>query len=544
MKGPARVSHQSASQDRESARPQPVVSPKREATGEKRGPVVLVVLDGFGSGDGGPGDATALAHAPFFAKARRTYPHAQLETSGEAVGLPPGQMGNSEVGHMTMGSGRIIEQDLMRITHALERGELERNAAIRAALEKVRVGSGRLHIMGLVSDGGVHSHLTHIAALIDHAGVHGIAPVLHAFFDGRDTPPRSGLGYLRKLLPHVERADGRVATVSGRYYAMDRDRRWERTALAYAALIEGKGIEAPDAETAVQQSYARNESDEFIRPTLIAGGAPIADGDVVIFANFRADRARQLTNALTRVAPQKLGAEIAARPPLRLADFVCFTEYDADFGLPTVFPPYFPEKILGEIIAERGLQQLRVAETEKYAHVTFFFNGGREEPFPGEDRILVPSPRDVPTYDLKPEMSAHEVSERLIEKLDEENYAFVLVNFANPDMVGHTGVLTAAVKAVETIDECLARVSAAVLARGGYLLITADHGNCEQMLDAAGEPHTAHTTNPVPIYWITHAGGGVRLRDGGLSDIAPTVLELLRLPVPDVMTGKSLLVGE
>jgi 2,3-bisphosphoglycerate-independent phosphoglycerate mutase len=504
-------------------------------------PVLLVVLDGFGIGDGSEGDATARAHAPFLARAKRLYPTAQLETSGEAVGLPPGQMGNSEVGHMTMGAGRVIDQDITRISKAVASGALETNPAVQAALAAAKQPGARLHLMGLVSDGGVHSHVSHLQALLALCGRHGVAPLVHAFLDGRDTPPRSAQGYLRALLPGLAAVQGKIATVIGRYYAMDRDNRWERVAKAYDAIVAGQGREARDALDAVEAAYKRGETDEFVSPTVVAGGASLRDGDAVIFFNFRADRARELTNALTLAAPRRIPASFVRSKPVRVSRFVCFTEYDAEFGLPVAFRDEMPRRILGELVAEAGLSQLRIAETEKYAHVTFFFNCGLETPFPGEDRVLIPSPRDVPTYDHKPEMSAVEVTEELVRRLKEREYAFVLVNYANPDMVGHTGVLPAAVKAVETIDACLDRVTQTVLALGGSALITADHGNCEQMIDrATGEPHTAHTTNPVPLYWVTAEALGRRLRNGTLADLAPTVLELLRLSKPAEMTGRSL----
>jgi 2,3-bisphosphoglycerate-independent phosphoglycerate mutase len=503
---------------------------------------LLVVLDGFGIGDGSQGDATARAHAPFLARAKRLYPSAQLETSGEAVGLPPGQMGNSEVGHMTMGAGRVVDQDITRISKAIAAGDLESNPAVQAALAAAKQPGARLHLMGLVSDGGVHSHVSHLEALLALCGRRGVAPLVHAFLDGRDTPPRSALGYLRALLPPLAAVQGAIATVTGRYYAMDRDNRWERIAQAYDAIVAGRGRQAHDAPDAVEAAYKRGETDEFVAPTVVAGGAPLRDGDAVIFFNFRADRARELTNAITLAAPRRIPPGFVRSTPVRVSSFVCFTEYDAAFGLPVAFHDEMPRRILGELVAEAGLSQLRIAETEKYAHVTFFFNCGLETPFPGEDRVLIPSPRDVPTYDHKPEMSAVEVTEELVRRLKEREYAFVLVNYANPDMVGHTGVLPAAIKAVETIDACLDRVTQTVLALGGSALITADHGNCEQMIDpATGEPHTAHTTNPVPLYWVSAKPLGRRLRNGTLADLAPTVLALLGLPKPAEMTGRSLI---
>ena len=509
----------------------------------RSGPVMLVVLDGFGLGDRGPGDATALAHAPFFAGADQQFPHARLETSGPAVGLPPGQMGNSEVGHMTMGAGRIMDQDMTRISKAFSEQGAEHVPAIRDALGEAKRGKGRLHLLGLVSDGGVHSSLDHLVALIEACGREGVRPVLHAFLDGRDTAPRSALGFLQQLASPLAEAGGHVATVTGRYFAMDRDNRWDRVGRAVRAIVDRDGQKAASAEEAVQAAYARDEGDEFVQPTVVDGGDALEDGDVAILFNFRADRAREITNALTSAAPGKFAGQLELARPVRPARFVCLTEYDADFDLPVAFPPSTPRRILGEILAEAGLPQLRMAETEKYAHVTFFFNSGREQPFDGEDRVLVPSPRDIDTYDHRPEMSAPALTRAILEKLDDRDYAFVLVNFANPDMVGHTGVIPAAVKAVETIDQCLALVTKKLLERGGQALITADHGNCEQMIDPeSGGPHTAHTTNPVPIWWITRDPHGARLRDGGLADLAPTVLELLGLPVPREMSGKSLIV--
>jgi 2,3-bisphosphoglycerate-independent phosphoglycerate mutase len=506
---------------------------------------MLVVLDGFGLGDGGPGDATARAHAPWFERARRSYPTARLETSGEAVGLPPGQMGNSEVGHMTMGAGRIMYQDMTRISKVFAEGGPESVPAIREALDVAAGGKRRLHLYGLVSDGGVHSHQDHLIALFAACARRGVRPVLHAFLDGRDTPPRSAPTFLEQVLPPLAAAHGCVATVIGRYWAMDRDDRWDRVGRAYRAMVCREGIAAPDALSAVRAAHARDEGDEFVQPSVIEGGPAIEDGDVVLCFNFRADRAREITNALCGAAPEKFAGRLERPVVVRLARCVCLTEYDASFGLPIAFPSTMPRNILGEILAAARVPQLRMAETEKYAHVTFFFNNGREEPFEGEDRMLVPSPRDVATYDHKPEMSAEPLTSALLAKLDERDYGFILVNFANPDMVGHTGVLPAAVKAVETIDRCLERVTEKVLALGGQVLITADHGNCETMIDPeTGGPHTAHTTNPVPIFWVTRDAGTRRLRDGGLADLAPTVLELMGFPVPREMSGKSLIVSK
>jgi len=504
---------------------------------------MLIVLDGFGLGDRGPGDATARAHTSFFARADRLYPHARLETSGGAVGLPPGQMGNSEVGHMTMGAGRIVDMDMTRISRAFANGGAARVPAIRDALDAAARGPGRLHLLGLVSDGGVHSHDEHLVALIGACASRGVRPVLHAFLDGRDTPPRSALEHLGRVLPALRAAGGQVATVIGRYWAMDRDNRWERIARAYHAMVCREGIAAPDALAAVRAAYARDEGDEFVQPSVIDGGAALGDGEVALCFNFRADRAREITNALTSALPERFAGKLERKRVVRLERFVCLAEYDAEFGLPVAFATSMPKHILGELLAEARLPQLRMAETEKYAHVTFFFNSGREAPFPGEERVLIPSPRDVATYDHKPEMSAEPLTDELLARLEERDYAFVLVNFANPDMVGHTGVLEAAVKAVETVDHCLERIAERVLALDGSALVTADHGNCECMIDpATGGPHTAHTTNPVPIWWVTGDARGRRLRDGGLADLAPTVLELLGLPAPPEMTGRSLIV--
>jgi 2,3-bisphosphoglycerate-independent phosphoglycerate mutase len=507
------------------------------------GPVMLVILDGFGLGEGGPSDATALAHAPFFERLRRECPMARIETSGEAVGLPPGQMGNSEVGHMTLGAGRVIDMDMTRISKAFATSGVGGNPELEHAISLAARGGRPLHLLGLVSDGGVHSHLDHIVAIVRECARRGVRPAVHAFLDGRDTPPSSARLYLGQLAPEVAAARGWIATVCGRYWAMDRDNRWERVGRAYHALVLGEGAPARDALAAVEDAYAAGETDEFVKPRVIEGAPRLADGDPVVFANFRADRAREITNAITGSRPELFAGKLERRKLVQPGVFVCMTEYDAEFGLPIAFRSEMPAGILAEVVAGQGLAQLRIAETEKYAHVTFFFNCGLEEPFPGEDRLLIPSPRDVATYDHKPEMSAYEVTERVVQQIRAGDYAFILLNYANPDMVGHTGVLPAAVKAVETIGACLERVADAVLATGGELLITADHGNCELMVDPrTGEPHTAHTTNPVPIWWVTRDARGRRLRDGGLADVAPTLLELMALPVPPEMTGRSLLV--
>ena len=502
-------------------------------------PVVLAVLDGFGIGPGE--DPTAGVDTPFFDRARRLYPHASLEASGTAVGIPDGLMGNSEVGHMTLGAGRIIDQDIVRIQKALDEGELERNEVFTRLLRIAADGPGRLHLLGLVSDGRVHSSFEHLEAILEVVDRRGLAPILHAFTDGRDTPPRSALQWLVPLEKRLAAMGGGIATVSGRYYAMDRDQRWDRIDRAYRAVAERDGIEVATALEAVEKGYGRDEGDEFIQPSVVGTTPGLSDGEVALFFNFRADRARELTNMITRERPELLGPEGEALPRIRLAALATWTAYDARFHLPTVFPPIEVSACLGEVLSRRGLKQLRIAETEKYAHVTYFFSGGREKPFSGEDRILVPSARDVATYDLKPEMSAVEVTDRLIEALEHEDYAFVLVNYANPDMVGHTGIRAAAVRAIEVVDACLDRVCQAVLARGGTLLITSDHGNVERMIDPeTGSPHTAHTTNRVPILWVVDPPTGT-VQDGGLADVAPSLCLLLNLEVPVEMTGRCLI---
>jgi len=504
------------------------------------GPVVLVVLDGLGIGAGGDGDATALAEAPFFERLDRVYAHARLDTSGPAVGLPEGQMGNSEVGHMTLGAGRIIEHDLVRIQRAAERGEFASNPVLCASLEAARA-RGALHLMGLVSDGGVHSSLGHLDGLIDLAVAQGIRPVLHAFTDGRDTAPRSAKRWIEPLEARLRAAGGCIATVCGRYWAMDRDARWDRVARAYRALVDRDGEEASSAVEAVEKAYGRDEGDEFIAPTTISGAPGLARGDSALFFNFRADRARELSNALTRVRPEALEGEIATLPELGLGHFATLTVYDESFDLPAAFGPIDVRRGIGELVSQAGYAQLRIAETEKYAHVTYFFNGGVEAPFEREARVLIPSPRDVPTYDKKPEMSAIQVTDALLDALAREDYRFVVVNYANPDMVGHTGVIPAGVRAIEVIDACLDRLCQDVLARGGSLVITADHGNIEELTDTqSGQPHTAHTTNPVPVWWVRGDPEGCAIESGGLADVAPTLCELLELEPPPEMTGRSL----
>jgi 2,3-bisphosphoglycerate-independent phosphoglycerate mutase len=481
--------------------------------------VALVILDGWGCAPPGPGNAVELADTPVFDELWRRFPHTTLDASGESVGLPPGQMGNSEVGHLTIGAGRVVHQDLVRINTAIEDGSLYSNAALRAAFNRAKERGSNVHLLGLTSYGGVHSHIDHLRALLELGGRLGMAErtVVHAFTDGRDVPPTSAVDDLAELV-----AEGaRIATVAGRYYAMDRDGRWDRTDRALAAIVDGTGTQATDPVAAVRASYDAGVTDEFIEPVVLPSPRLTSD-DAAIFFNFRPDRARQLSQRL-----------LEGR-----FDVTTMTRYRDDFDCPVAFEEQDVSETMAEVLAEHGVRQLHVAETEKYAHVTYFFNGGREEEWTGETRILVPSPRDVPTYDKKPEMSAEEVAERFDEEIG-AGYGFGIVNFANPDMVGHTGVIPAVIKAVETVDSCLGRVLATVERLGGVCLVTADHGNAEQMLEADGtSPHTAHTTNPVPLV-VTIPGAA--LRDGGtLSDLVPTCLHLLGItPVPE-MTGREL----
>jgi 2,3-bisphosphoglycerate-independent phosphoglycerate mutase len=472
--------------------------------------VVLVILDGWGCAPAGPGNAVELADTPVFDRLWAEYPHTTLKASGEAVGLPAGQMGNSEVGHLTIGSGRVLDQDLQRINRAVADGSILENPALKAAFAK----GGDVHLLGLVSHGGVHSHIDHLKALLRFAPER---TWIHAFTDGRDVSPHAAEHDLAEL------PLDRIATVAGRYYAMDRDQRWERTERALDAIVEGKGEHADDPVAAVRASYERGVTDEFIEPVVIGGRPRLTKDDAAIFFNFRPDRARQLTQKLLEGG----------------FDLTTMTHYRDDFDCPVAFAEQDVKETLAEALAEQGLRQLHAAETEKYAHVTYFFNGGEEQEFGGETRILVPSPRDVGTYDQKPEMSADEVADRLCRALEDDGYSFAVVNFANPDMVGHTGVIPAVVKAVQTADSCLGRVVETVQKLGGVLLITADHGNAEEMLEADGtSPHTAHTTNPVPLI-VTDPEA--RLREGGeLSDLAPTVLDYLGLTKNLQMSGQNL----
>lgn len=503
------------------------------------GPVALIILDGWGISESCEQNAACLAKTPVMDRLRSEWPTGRLGASGRDVGLPDGQMGNSEVGHLNIGAGRIVYQDLTRISLAIEDGSLYQNTALRVLCSKLVDCDGKLHLLGLLSDGGVHSHNTHLYALVRMAKQLGVRDVcIHAFLDGRDTPPSSGAGYLEQLEAELaEIGLGRVATVTGRYWAMDRDNRWERVEKAYRAMTEGIGQQAATSAEAIQAAYAAGQTDEFVEPWVIGSGGCIDDGDGVLFFNFRADRARELTRALT--STDFFGFSRSKTP--QLADYVCLTEYDENFGLPVAFPPETYPDILAEVISKAGLKQLRIAETEKYAHVTFFFNGGVEHAWDGEERVLIPSPQDVATYDQKPAMSAVEVTDEVVARIESNAYQLIILNYANPDMVGHTGVLSAAIEAVETVDTCLGRVVESLLKVNGRLLITADHGNCEQMSDGHGGAHTAHTSNPVPLVFVDPSRKQAQLRDGRLADLAPTILSLLEVPVPDAMTGRSLL---
>lgn len=504
-------------------------------------PVVLLILDGWGHRDDPRDNAIALANVPTWRRLLAEHPTTLIHTEGRFVGLPDGQMGNSEVGHMNIGAGRIVYQDLTRIDAAIEDGSFFGNAELNAACDAVLANGGTLHVFGLLSPGGVHSHEAHIFAMLELAAKRGVPKVaVHAFLDGRDMPPRSAEPSLRALQAKCDAlGNARVASVSGRYWAMDRDKRWERVRKAWDAIVEAKG-DAADALSALQAAYARGENDEFVDPTALAGAQPMRDGDAVVFMNFRADRARQLSAAF--VSPAFDGFGEGVRKPV-LSRYVCLTEYDATLPAPVAFAPDNLANTLGEVLGANEMTQLRIAETEKYAHVTFFMSGGREEPYPGEQRILVPSPK-VATYDLQPEMSAPEVCAKLVEAVNDERFDVVICNFANPDMVGHTGVLSAAITAVETVDKAVGEIVAAVRAKGGELLVTADHGNCEMMRDPlTGEPHTSHTVGPVDLVYVGSRDATLR-RGGALRDLAPTILDLIGVAKPAEMTGDTLLVAK
>lgn len=504
---------------------------------------MLMILDGFGDNKNQDGNAIKLAKTPNIDKLMKKYSNVDINTSGLAVGLPDGQMGNSEVGHTNIGAGRIVYQELTRITKSIEEGDFFTNPEFISAIENCKKNNSKLHILGLVSDGGVHSHNRHLYGLLEMAKRRDFENVyVHCFLDGRDTPPASAENYIMKLEEKMaEKKVGKIATISGRFYAMDRDKRWERVKKCYDALVKGEGNKAGSSVKAIEDSYQKEVFDEFVEPTIICNGkepvAKIEKNDSVIFFNFRPDRAREITRAL--VDSNFDGFE--TEKDLNLY-FVCFTNYDET--MPNVHIAFKKEPLsntFGEYISEKGYTQLRIAETEKYAHVTFFFNGGEEKQYEGEDRILVPSPK-VETYDQKPEMSAYEVTEKVLEAIKSDKYDAIILNYANTDMVGHTGSLSAAIKAVEAVDECVGKVVALVEEKQGNMLITADHGNAEQMIDyKTGEPHTAHTTNPVPLILVT-SDSSLKLKEGGkLADLAPTMLDLMNLEKPQEMTGTSLL---
>ncbi len=501
---------------------------------------MLMILDGFGKNPNKEGNAIELANTPNIDELMKKNPTTTIYTSGLAVGLPEGQMGNSEVGHTNIGAGRIVYQELTRITKSIEDGDFFSNQELVAAIENCQKNNSKLHIMGLLSDGGVHSHMRHLFAVLELAKRKGFEDVyVHCFLDGRDTPPASAEGYILKLEEKMkEKGVGKIATIAGRFYAMDRDKRWQRVQKAYDAMVKGEGVKATSAEMAIEASYQKEVFDEFVEPTVIYSGdkpvAKIENNDSVIFFNFRPDRAREITRTLVDKDFSNFETE-----KLNLY-FVCFTQYDETMpNVHIAFKPTVLKNTFGEYISNNGLTQLRIAETEKYAHVTFFFNGGNEKQYPGEDRILIPSPK-VETYDMKPEMSAYEVTEKVLEQIENEKYNAIILNFANPDMVGHTGSLDAAIKAVEAIDECVGKIVKAVEKVNGVLLITADHGNAEQMIDyKTGEPHTAHTTNPVPLILVGMED--VKLKEGKLADLAPTMLDIMGLAKPEEMTGESLI---
>ena len=504
---------------------------------------ILVILDGWGIGNGSSADVISQVDTPYWDSLLEKYPHSQLSASGEDVGLPAGQMGNSEVGHLNIGAGRVVYQDLVKINKACETGTISENEELIKAYRYAAENGKKVHLLGLVSKGGVHSSQEHIYKLIDVAKANGLSDVfVHAFMDGRDTDPKSGKGFLGELLDHMDKSTGKVASVTGRYYAMDRDNRWERVKLAYDALVDGKGEPSADLLGSIQKSYDEDITDEFIKPIVQvdADGKPVAtieEGDVVIFFNFRNDRAKEMTIALTQKDLPEHGMHTI---PLYYCTMV---PYDATFeGLHILFDKENVENTLGEVVSKNGLKQLRIAETEKYAHVTFFFSGGREQVFPGEDRILVNSPK-VATYDLKPEMSAYEVKDKVVAELNTQKYDLIVLNFANGDMVGHTGIYEAIVKAVKTVDECLNGVVEAAKSNDYDTIIIADHGNADNAVNADGSPNTAHSLNPVPFVWVSPSRTG-KVENGVLADVAPSILKLMNVEQPEDMTGRSLITIE
>lgn len=501
---------------------------------------MLLIMDGWGHGKVREADAIANAHVPFVSSLYAKYPNTELITCGEAVGLPEGQMGNSEVGHLNLGAGRIVYQELQRINVAVREGELEQNNVLQAAFNYAKASGKTLHFIGLVSDGGVHSHTNHLKALLSLAQQYKVPQVaVHAFTDGRDTDPKSGYGYLNDLDQHIRQTGGVLASVCGRYYAMDRDKRWDRVKLAYDLLVHGTGTHTQDALAAVKASYEAGVTDEFIKPVIICNAADqplsvIREDDVVICFNFRTDRCREITQALTQQSfPEQNMA------PLNL-HYITMTEYDASYkNVGVIFHNDNLNNTIGEVLAANGKTQIRIAETEKYPHVTFFFSGGREVPFEGERRIMCPSPKDVPTYDLKPEMSAAEITNAIIPEIEAESADFICLNFANADMVGHTGVWEAAIKAAETVDQCVSRIVPAALKHGYAVFLTADHGNSDYLINSDGSPNTAHTLNPVPLFLISDDYKGV-LKPGKLGDVAPTILAYMGITIPVEMTGEVL----
>lgn len=503
--------------------------------------VILVIMDGWGLGQDASSDAIRNARVPFVSSLYRSYPNTTLVTFGEEVGLPEGQMGNSEVGHLNLGAGRIVNQELQRINVAIRDGSFGQNPVLLAAIRSALKDGKPLHLLGLVSEGGVHSHTRHLKAIVDACVKEGLKKVfIHAFTDGRDTDPKSGLGYVRDLQTHLDKTTGKIATVSGRYYAMDRDKRWERVRLAYDALVKGAGETSTDALAAIERSYLAGVTDEFIKPTVITSpdGKPLAtiqDGDYVLCFNFRTDRCREITEVLTQ---QDLPEQGMRKLSLH---YTTMTQYDAKFkGVSVIFENDDLKNTLGEIIASSGLKQIRIAETEKYPHVSFFFSGGRETPFDGENRIMVPSPK-VATYDLKPEMSAEEITDAIVPEIRNKTADFICLNFANADMVGHTGIWDAAVKAAETVDRCVERVVSAALDSGYTVFLTADHGNADYMINGDGTPNTAHTMNPVPFFIIDKSWKGGIKPGGKLGDLAPTILTMMDLDIPAEMTGNVLI---
>ncbi|HVU99014.1 MAG TPA: 2,3-bisphosphoglycerate-independent phosphoglycerate mutase [Puia sp.] len=502
--------------------------------------VILVIMDGWGLGRTAAADAIRNANTPFVSSLYQQYPNTTLVTYGEEVGLPEGQMGNSEVGHLNLGAGRIVNQELQRINVAIRDGSFAKNPVLLEAVRGAKEAGKALHLMGLVSDGGVHSHTRHLKAIVDVCFREGLKQVfVHAFTDGRDTDPKSGLGFVRDLQAHLDKTTGRIASVSGRYYAMDRDKRWERVQLAYNAMVRGVGEKGTDALAAIEQSYHAGITDEFIKPTVIVGEdqqplALIKDGDYALCFNFRTDRCREITEVLTQRDYPDPGMKKLS------LNYTTMTQYDARFkGVRVIFENDDLSNTLGEVIVAHGLKQIRIAETEKYPHVSFFFSGGREVPFDGEKRIMIPSPK-VATYDLKPEMSANELTDAIVPEINGKTADFICLNFANADMVGHTGVWAAAIKAVETVDRCVERVVSAALDNGYTVFLTADHGNADFMINDDGSPNTAHTMNPVPFFIIDKEWKG-KLRPGKLGDLAPTILTMMGLPIPAEMTGEILI---